>query len=169
LPFRLLLFNTVLLAISSISLEAARRQAAERALLAPLGSIPGVALRPARSIPWLGISTVLGAAFLGGQLLVWRDLFVRGLDASSSVSASFFYVLSGMHGVHLLGGLLALLYAGATTSLLAKPPEVRRIVVDVTAWYWHVMTALWIYVLVALALSSMSPVTIWSTWRFPPL
>jgi cytochrome c oxidase subunit 3 len=92
-------------------------------------------------------------AFLGGQLLAWRIVSLRELAASAGAGASFFYFLSGIHGIHLLGGLLALLYAGATTSLLAKPLEVRRIVVDVTAWYWHVMTVLWLYVLVSLALT----------------
>ena len=153
LPFRLLLFNTLLLAASSISLEAARREAAERTLLAPLSSIPGIAVRSGRSMPWLAISTLLGMAFLGGQLLAWRIVSLRELAASAGAGASFFYFLSGIHGIHLLGGLLALLYAGATTSLLAKPLEVRRIVVDVTAWYWHVMTVLWLYVLVSLALT----------------
>jgi cytochrome c oxidase subunit 3 len=74
LPFRLLILNTVLLVISSISLEVSRREAAERALLAPLSSIPGIATGPPRSIPWLGISTGLGIAFLAGQLLAWRTL-----------------------------------------------------------------------------------------------
>jgi cytochrome c oxidase subunit 3 len=156
LPFRLLLVNTLLLAASSISLEAARREAAERTLLGPLSSIPGVAVRSGQSIPWLAISTLLGMAFLAGQLLAWHIVSLRELAVSGDAGdagASFFYFLSGIHGIHLLGGLLALLYAGATTSLLAKPLEVRRIVVDVTAWYWHVMTVLWLYVLVSLALT----------------
>jgi heme/copper-type cytochrome/quinol oxidase subunit 3 len=45
--------------------------------------------------------------------------------------------------VHLMGGVLVLLYA-ATVSLLRRPVEGRRIVVDVTAWYWHFMFLLWI-------------------------
>jgi cytochrome c oxidase subunit 3 len=44
-----------------------------------------------------------------------------------------------------LGGILALFYAGLT-SYLHRPPETRRIVIDVTAWYWHFMGVLWIYV-----------------------
>jgi cytochrome c oxidase subunit III len=47
--------------------------------------------------------------------------------------------------MHLLGGILALLYAGVT-NWLHKPPETRRIIIDVTAWYWHFMGALWIYI-----------------------
>jgi len=50
-----------------------------------------------------------------------------------------------MHAIHLAGGIMALLFAAAT-SLLHKPVEGRRIVVDITAWYWHFMALLWIYI-----------------------
>ena len=52
--------------------------------------------------------------------------------------------------VHLAGGVIALLYAGAASWLLHKPVEAQRIVVDVAAWYWHFMALLWIYILVLL-------------------
>ena len=52
-----------------------------------------------------------------------------------------------MHALHLAGGGLALLFADVAT-LLHRPVESRRIVVDITAWYWHFMTGLWIYILV---------------------
>jgi cytochrome c oxidase subunit 3 len=64
---------------------------------------------------------------------------------ATNTSSSFFYMLTGVHAVHLVGGILALLYAGMTT-WLHRPPETRRIVVDVTAWYWHFMGLLWIYI-----------------------
>jgi len=57
-----------------------------------------------------------------------------------------------MHAIHLLGGVLALLYADAT-SWLNKPIEVRRIVVDITAWYWHFMALLWIYIFALLQIA----------------
>jgi len=49
------------------------------------------------------------------------------------------------HALHLAGGMIALLWAG-TTSLLHRPVEDRRIVIDISAWYWHFMAVLWIYV-----------------------
>ncbi|HXY77966.1 MAG TPA: cytochrome c oxidase subunit 3, partial [Candidatus Acidoferrales bacterium] len=64
-------------------------------------------------------------------------------------SSSFVYVLTGSHAVHLLGGVLALLVAGSS-AILRRPVESRRIVVDVTAWYWHFMALLWIYILALL-------------------
>jgi heme/copper-type cytochrome/quinol oxidase subunit 3 len=47
--------------------------------------------------------------------------------------------------VHLLGGIFALLATGAT--MLLRPAESRVVALDVTAWYWHFMTLLWIYIL----------------------
>jgi cytochrome c oxidase subunit 3 len=152
LPLRLLSINTVVLVLSSITLELARRQTAESALLAPLRSI-GIAAMPRHVTTWLGMSIALGLFFLAGQTLVWRMLATSGLDLHASSSTSFFYVLTAAHAVHLVGGLLALIYAGVM-SALSKPVEVRHIVVDVTTWYWHVMCFLWLYVFALLALSS---------------
>jgi cytochrome c oxidase subunit 3 len=51
-----------------------------------------------------------------------------------------------MHGLHLAGGILALVWANVA-ALLHRPIESRRIIVDITSWYWHCMTVLWIYIL----------------------
>jgi cytochrome c oxidase subunit 3 len=88
---------------------------------------------------------VLGGGFLTGQWIAWRLLAERGFYLATSASSSFVYLLTATHAVHLMGGLLVLLYA-ATGSLLHKPVEARRIVVDVTAWYWHFMFLLWVYI-----------------------
>jgi len=53
----------------------------------------------------------------------------------------------------LAGGILALLYANIA-AVLHRPVETRRIVVDITSWYWHCMTALWIYILVLLSFAA---------------
>jgi cytochrome c oxidase subunit 3 len=50
-----------------------------------------------------------------------------------------------MHALHLVGGVIAMLYAAAIT-LIDRPVDSRRVVVDVTAWYWHFMAVLWIYI-----------------------
>jgi cytochrome c oxidase subunit 3 len=145
LPVALLLVNTGLLLLSSIAAELARRQITRQAALAPVRSIPGVSLGPGKGFPWLGITVVLGAGFLTGQWIAWRLLAERGFYLATSASSSFVYLLTATHAVHLMGGLFVLLYA-ATVSLLRKPVEARRIVVDVTAWYWHFMFLLWVYI-----------------------
>jgi cytochrome c oxidase subunit III len=145
LPTALLLVNTGLLLCSSIAAELARRQIARQAALAPVRSIPGVSLGSEKGLPWLGITVVLGGGFLTGQWMAWRVLADRGFYLATSASSSFVYLLTATHAVHLMGGMLVLLYAAAV-SLLHKPVESRRIVVDVTAWYWHFMFLLWVYI-----------------------
>ncbi|HZQ24211.1 MAG TPA: cytochrome c oxidase subunit 3 [Terriglobales bacterium] len=145
LPWVLLLVNTVILLVSSGTMEMARRQITRQAALAPVRSIPGVSLGEEKIFPWLPFTVVLGVAFLIGQWEAWQELAARGFYLATSASSSFVYLLTGMHAIHLLGGMLALLYA-AITSLLNRPVEARRIVVDITAWYWHFMALLWIYI-----------------------
>jgi cytochrome c oxidase subunit III len=145
LPITLLLINTVLLLLSSIAAELARRQITRQAALAPVRSIPGVSLGEGKGFPWLGATLVLGCGFLTGQWMAWRELADRGFYLATSASSSFVYLLTATHAVHLAGGILVLLYA-ATVSLLQKPVEARRVVVDVAAWYWHFMFLLWLYI-----------------------
>ncbi len=150
LPFTLLFINTIILLASSVSMELARRQAARQAALAPVQSIPGVSLGDERTLPWLGITVVLGFAFLVGQWLAWGELHNRGFYVYTNPSSSFTFLLTIAHAIHLGGGILALLWA-ASASLLHKTIESKRIVVDITAWYWHFMAGLWIYVFALLA------------------
>jgi cytochrome c oxidase subunit III len=150
LPWLLLAINTAILLASSVTMEGARRDIARRAALAPVQSIPGVSLGSERSFPWLGITVVLGIGFLIGQWIAWGELKSRGFFVSTNPSSSFIYLLTAVHAVHLTGGVIALMWAG-TTSLQHKPVEARRIVIDVAAWYWHFMAALWIYVFALLA------------------
>ena len=145
LPVGILLVNTLILLISSLTLEVARRRAAEDVALAPIANIPGIRVSQNRSLPWVWATIVLGLVFLGGQYLAWRQLRLSHINIETNVSSSFFFILTGVHAVHLIGGILALLYAGLTYWLV-RPPETRRIVIDVTAWYWHFMGVLWAYV-----------------------
>jgi cytochrome c oxidase subunit III len=146
LPWTLLFANTAVLIASSIAIELARRQITREAALAPLQSMPGISLGDERRFPWLAVTAVLGLVFLGGQLLAWRKLSSQGFHLAGGTSSSFIYILTAMHGLHLAGGILALLFASVTAAL-HRPVESRRIVVDITSWYWHSMTALWICIL----------------------
>jgi cytochrome c oxidase subunit 3 len=145
LPIRILLLNTFVLVLSSFALELARRRAAEDVALAPIVDIPGIRVSISRALPWVWTTVLLGMGFLAGQVYAWHELRSTNITFASSASSSFFFILTGVHGVHFTGGILALLYA-AVTVWLHRPPETRRIVIDVTAWYWHFMGALWIYI-----------------------
>ena len=149
LPLQLpnfLLVNTLVLLVSTLTMELARRQSIRDALVS--GQIYSSANSSSDSshMPWLALTAILGLSFLAGQWLVWRELAAHGFYVATSPSSSFFYLLTGMHGIHLLGGILALLAAGAAL-LLRKSSASAAIVVDATAWYWHFMTFLWVYIL----------------------
>ena len=145
LPLRLLLLNTAVLLLSSLTLEVARRRAAEDVALAPILGIPGVRVSDRRSLPWLWTTLLLGVAFLSGQVYAWHLLEVHNAGFATSASSSFFFMLTGVHALHLVGGVIALLCAGVL-GWMNRPPESRRIVIDVTSWYWHFMAALWLYI-----------------------
>jgi cytochrome c oxidase subunit 3 len=94
------------------------------------------------------IATVaLGAAFISSQLLVWLALVQRGYYMSGNPYAGFFYILTAVHAVHVLGGVIAL---GAvvlrTWNETVYEPEIRyrKDLAQVVGWYWHFVDALWI-------------------------
>jgi len=140
-----LLINTCVLVVSSLTMELARRQAARDVLLARVSSIRGPSAADKNRISWLTITVVLGLSFLVGQLMVWRELAAMGFYLATSPSSSFVYLLTGVHGVHLTGGVLALLFAGVA-SLLHRSAESQYVTLDVTGWYWHFMALLWVYI-----------------------
>jgi cytochrome c oxidase subunit 3 len=141
---RLLVINTGILLISTFTMELAR-QAARQAALAKRAAVPGASVDADEKVTWLALTAVLGLCFLTGQWMVWRELAASGFYVSSSPSSSFVYLLTGMHGVHLFGGVVALLTAGVG-SVLRRPADSQSIVVDVTGWYWHFMALLWVYI-----------------------
>jgi len=131
----ILWLSTAMLLASSGTLEWSRRRIAA-------GDIRGLKRG-------LAVTAGLGAAFLIGQLAAWRSLAVQGAYISSSPRSAFFYLLTGAHGAHLLGGLGALgiivwkAYAG-------RYGVASHAGVSVFALYWHFMALLWLYLFVLL-------------------
>jgi len=145
LPVRLLLWNTLVLLLSSLTMELARRSLAREMVLAPVAGIAGIALDREFRIPWLAITVMLGLLFLGGQWLAWEALRTHGFHVFTSGPSPFFYILTGAHAIHLAVGIMVLLYA-CVIAVLRQRLEHRRIVLEVTSWYWHFMGVLWMYV-----------------------
>lgn len=96
---------------------------------------------------------VLTFAFLAGQLLVWKQLNDAGVFLTSNPASAFFYLLTAVHGVHLLGGLVA--WARTTAKAWHGGIEVVkvRLSVELCAIYWHFLLVVWL-VLFALLLST---------------
>jgi cytochrome c oxidase subunit 3 len=151
LPVKVLLINTAVLLLSSILVEMARRSARMESILVPMSTIPGV--RPVRqtSPVWLCATLLAGFLFVGGQFHAWQLMSVRGPLLNSGPATTFVFLLTGTHALHLVAGLAVLIYAlagrGPRLSL-----ERRSITLDVTAWYWHFMALMWLYVLLVLRL-----------------
>jgi cytochrome c oxidase subunit III len=146
----ILWFNTLLLGLSSLALETARRKLFQRVKIAPALSVPGVASEPPQVGAWLGATVLFGLGFLSGQWSAWSQLRQQGIFIANNPGNSFFYILTGAHAVHLFVGVVILLSASAA-SLMRIRLERQVIMVDIAAWYWHFMGILWVYIFVLLA------------------
>jgi cytochrome c oxidase subunit 3 len=150
---RLLLINTFVLLLSGVTMELARRQAARDAAKVREAEGSPTLSGADSNLSWLAVTIMLGLAFLAGQWMAWQQLAASGFDLTASASSSFVYLLTGMHGLHLLGGVCALLVAGAA-SLMRRSVASQAVIVDVTGWYWHFMAFLWVYIFCLLEFAS---------------
>jgi cytochrome c oxidase subunit 3 len=102
-----------------------------------------------------GIFTI---GFLVGQIYAWRELTAAGHFMATNPADSFFYLLTGLHGLHLLGGLFV--WAKATMNAWQEPDpdDVEkaaglRVSIELCSVYWHYLLLLWL-VLFYMLLSS---------------
>lgn len=131
----ILWFNSALLLASSITLELAR------------AGMRGWRTDAVKG--WLLATTLLGLAFLVGQLFAWRQLAAQGIFVPTSPHSSFFYMLTGVHGVHLLGGILALFFA-LSRVWRSRWSAAEPNALNLCATYWHFVDGLWLYLFVLL-------------------
>lgn len=125
----LLWVNTGLLVLSSVMFQRAR-VAAHRGL-------------SERTTSDLLIAGLLAFAFLAGQLTVWQQLANDGYFLTSNPANSFFYLITTLHGLHLLGGLIAWT---RTTFKVWSGAEIAKVSlsVDLCAVYWHFLLIVWL-------------------------
>jgi cytochrome c oxidase subunit 3 len=101
--------------------------------------------------PWVGGALVLGAAFIGMQYVVWRDLWSRGLFPSTGVYGSLFYGFTVLHALHVAAGILVLLVV-LYRALRGVYTEHNVVRVRVAAMFWHFVDAVWLLMFVSLYL-----------------
>jgi len=130
--------NTAVLLLSSVAVELSRR-AIRRDDIQSMKS-------------WLAVGGALGLTFLIGQLAAWRQLVNAGVYLPSTLQSSFFYILSGLHGLHLLGGVVALGIV-LVMALRNRLTSLRYEPLKLCATYWHVLDGLWVYLFLLLLLS----------------
>jgi cytochrome c oxidase subunit 3 len=129
---RLLWFNTAVLVLSSVALQWAQ-------VAARRNNIDGV-------IVGLCAGGASAVTFLVGQLLAWRQLSGAGYFLASNPANSFFYLITAVHGLHLMGGLVAL---GRTIAKVWRGTEATqiRLSVELCAIYWHFLLLVWLVLL----------------------
>lgn len=116
--------STGLIVLSSVTFETARRVFRRG--------------RPRLALRFLLATAALGLAFLAAQVDAWRQLVKEGAYLMENPHGAFFYIFTGLHAAHLLGGLIALFV------LILRRQKRRREVVDVAAYYWHFLGVLWV-------------------------
>ena len=116
--------STAIIVLSSVTFETARRVFRRG--------------RPRLALRFLLATAALGLAFLAAQLDAWRELVKQGAYLMDNPHGAFFYIFTGLHAVHLLGGLIALFV------LILRRQKRRREVMDVAAYYWHFLGVLWV-------------------------
>lgn len=126
----LLWFNTLILGLASVAYEWARRRAKR--------GDDGTA-----KLAFL-VAGAATFAFLVLQLAVWNELAARGYYAYANPANAFFYLITGVHGAHLLGGLVA--WARAARRFAGKQADPARLMrsVDLCALYWHFLLLIWL-------------------------
>lgn len=127
--------NTAVLMASSAGVGAALRKARQGELTRARG--------------YMAATAGAGAAFLAGQGLAWRQLLASGVHMATGAHPGFFYLLTGAHALHLIGGLGALVYVLARLRRVGVAAEAVRTLAP-AAIYWHFVGALWLYVLLVL-------------------
>jgi cytochrome c oxidase subunit 3 len=137
---RILFLNTAVLVASSITLEVARRRIS--------GFIRNQGVSRVQAMKWLLATFCLGLLFVAGQYVAWLQLRAEGLYLATNPNSSFFYLLTAVHAIHVLGGLSGLLMV--VWRLSRRVPTLRKSTLDATSYYWHFMGILWIYLLFVL-------------------
>jgi cytochrome c oxidase subunit 3 len=127
---RLLWVNTAALALSSAALQWAKREVRHGRM---------ESLRPA-----LVTALALAVFFLAGQIQVWRELVAAGYVLDDNPANSFFYMLTGLHGLHILGGLAVLAHTTVKAFAADIAAERLSLSVDLSAIYSHFMLAVWL-------------------------
>jgi cytochrome c oxidase subunit 3 len=129
---RLLWFNTGALVLSSVALQWAY-------VAAHRNNMDGV-------IVGLGAGGAFAVTFLVGQLLAWQQLSAAGYFLASNPANAFFYLITAAHGLHLMGGLVAL---GRTAAKVLRGAEMTqvRLSVELCTIYWHFLLLVWLVLL----------------------
>jgi cytochrome c oxidase subunit 3 len=100
----------------------------------------------------ISITALLGVAFLVGQFLAWGEMVKRNAHFVGNPSGSFVYVISGFHGLHIIGGVIFLMIV-LSAAFRYRVHSRNLAQIEMCATYWHFLGALWLYLFVFLLLN----------------
>ncbi|WP_442880521.1 aa3-type cytochrome oxidase subunit III [Aeromicrobium sp.] len=133
--------NTVILVLSSVTCQFGVF-AAERGKAGRSGTLRQVNLWGMRE--WFFLTYLMGAVFIAGQATEYAALVQEHVTISSSPYGSLFYLATGFHGLHVIGGLIAFLLVIARTFLARKFTHEQAISAIVVSYYWHFVDIVWV-------------------------
>lgn len=147
LPFATI--NTTILVLSSVTCQFGVF-AAERGRVGRTGSLLNVKLWGMRE--WFIVTYIMGSIFIGGQSFEYAELIDHGLTISSSAYGSVFYLATGFHGIHVIGGLIAFLLVIGRTYASRRFTHEQAISAIVVSYYWHFVDIVWVALFAAIYL-----------------
>ena len=130
---KVLWLSTAVILLSSVTIEISKRSLKQQ--------------RDSQYGLWLTLTAVLGVVFVGSQYAAWRNFARQGVYMATNPHSSFFYLFTAVHGLHVLGGLLALAYLLLRTRKKRETVEgeLRRVgAAEAATVYWHFLDGLWI-------------------------
>ena len=133
--------NTTILVLSSLTCQLGVF-AAERGQVGRSGSVLNITGWGLRE--WFVLTYVMGAFFIGGQIFEYAALVSEGLTISSSPYGSVFYLTTGFHGLHVVGGLIAFLFLLGRSYSAKRFGHHEATTGIVTSYYWHFVDVVWI-------------------------
>ncbi|HEY5249423.1 MAG TPA: heme-copper oxidase subunit III [Dermatophilaceae bacterium] len=133
--------NTLVLVISSVWCQLGVFKA-EQGLAARTGSL--LQLRQWGMREWYVLTYLFGAIFISGQVLEYARLIRDGVTISSDAYGSVFYLTTGFHGLHVTGGLIAILLIIGRTFTTRRYTHAQASGAIVTSYYWHFVDVIWI-------------------------
>jgi cytochrome c oxidase subunit 3 len=131
--------STLVLAASSVAVERARQSAEQRRWTAASAA--------------MAVALALGVGFLAAQALAWRALMAAGVYLPATPHSSFFYLMTGAHGVHVVAALIVLSWGALRTwdGTGRRDPDRWQQVMSRCRTFWHFLLGVWIYLFVVLS------------------
>jgi cytochrome c oxidase subunit III len=95
-------------------------------------------------VEWYVLTFIMGSIFIGGQVYEYAKLVTEGVTIAHTAYGSVFYLTTGFHGLHVLGGLIAFLLIMGRAFAARRFGHHEAISAVVTSYYWHFVDVVWI-------------------------